>query len=223
MADFRTHLSAAVGGGVLLAVAGWRGDLWTPGEALSVAMLTAFGGILPDIDSDHSHAVRLIFNTLAMLAVVAGALLLHARLEPGALLMACGGLYIGVRYVLSPIFKRFSVHRGIWHSLLAAVLCGLITSAAGYRFLALEPGLAWAQGVAVLVGFLIHLLLDELYSVDLTGARLKRSFGTALKPFDYREPVNSLLMLLLAAGLLPWLPTWSALDELVAQGSAFWR
>ena len=35
MADFRTHLSAAVGGGVLLAVAGWQGGLWTPGEALA--------------------------------------------------------------------------------------------------------------------------------------------------------------------------------------------
>ncbi len=223
MADFRTHLSAAMGGGTLLAVAGWQGALWTPGEALTVAGLTSFGGILPDIDADQSHAVRLIFNTLALLAVVTGGLLMHARLEPGMLLVACGGLYIGVRYVLSPIFKRFSVHRGIWHSLLAGVLCALVTSAIGYRFLALEPRLAWSQGVAVLVGFCIHLLLDELFSVDLNGARLKRSFGTAFKLFDYREPFNALLMLLLAAGLMPWLPAWSQLGELAAQGAALWR
>lgn len=223
MADFRTHLSAAVGGGVLLAVVGWQGALWTPGEALTVAGLTTFGGILPDIDADQSHAVRLIFNTLALLAVVTGALLMDARLEPGMLLMACGGLYIGVRFVLSPIFKRFSVHRGIWHSLLAGVLCALATSAVSYRFLALEPRLAWSQGVAVMVGFCIHLLLDELFSVDLTGARLKRSFGTAFKLFDYRKPLNSLLMLLLAAGLMPWLPAWRQLSELAAQGMALWR
>jgi hypothetical protein len=223
MADFRTHLSAAVCGGTLLAVAGWQGALWTPGEALTVAGLTTFGGILPDIDADQSHAVRLIFNTLALLAVVTGALLMHARLEPGMLLMASGGLYIGVRYVLSPIFKRFSVHRGIWHSLLAGVLCALATSAVSYRFLALEPRLAWSQGVAVMVGFCIHLLLDELFSVDLNGARLKRSFGTAFKLFDYRKPLNSLLMLLLAAGLVPWLPAWSQLGELAVQGLALWR
>lgn len=223
MADFRTHLSAAVGGGVLLAVTGWQGGLWTPAEALPLAVLTAFGGILPDIDADHSHAVRLIFNTMAVLAVMVGVLLLHARLEPGALLMVCGGLYIGVRHVLSPIFKRFSVHRGIWHSLLAAVLCGLATSVASYHFLAQEGRLAWAQGLALVLGYLIHLALDELYSVDLTGARLKRSFGTALKPFDYRAPRNSLLMLLLVAGLVPWLPSWSVLGELVAQGLTFWR
>ncbi|MFG6179457.1 metal-dependent hydrolase [Halomonas sp. THAF12] len=223
MADFRTHLSVAAGGGTLLALVGWQADLWTPGEALSVVGLTALGGILPDIDADNSHAVSLIFTLLAVLAVVAGALLLSPWLSLGALLATCGGLYIGVRYGLSPIFKHFSVHRGIWHSLLAALLCGLAISAGGYRFLALQPGFAWAQGLAVMLGFLIHLLLDELYSVDLTGARLKRSFGTALKPFDYREPLNSALMLLMVAGLVPWQPSWSALGELLAQGSAFWR
>lgn len=223
MADFRTHLTAAVGGGALLAMAGWQGALWTSGEALTVAGLTTFGGVLPDIDADQSHAVRLIFNTLALLAVVTGALLMHARLEPGMLLMACGGLYAGVRFVLSPLFKRFSVHRGIWHSLLAGMLCALATSAVSYRFLALEPRLAWSQGVAVMVGFCIHLLLDELFSVDLTGVRLKRSFGTAFKLFDYRKPFNSLLMLLLAAGLIPWLPAWRQLGELAAQGVALWR
>lgn len=223
MADFRTHLSAAVGGGALLAFAGWQGGVWTPSEALPLGALTAFGGILPDIDADHSHAVRLIFNTMAVLAVMVGVLLLHAQLEPGALLMVCGGLYVGVRLVLSPIFKRFSVHRGIWHSLLAAVLCGLATSVAGYQWLGQPAWLAWAQGLALLLGYCIHLLLDELYSVDLTGARLKRSFGTAIKPFDYNAPGNSLFMLLVAASLLPWLPPFATLQELVLQGSTFWR
>lgn len=223
MADFRTHLTAAMGGGALLAMAGWQGALWTPGEALTVAGLTTFGGVLPDIDADQSHAVRLVFNTLALLVGVTGGLLMHDRLEPGKLLMVCGGLYTGVRYGLSSIFKRLTVHRGIWHSLLAGGLCALATSAVSYRFLALEPRLAWSQGVAVMVGFCIHLLLDELFSVDLTGARLKRSFGSAFKLFDYRKPLNSVLMLLLAAGLMPWLPAWHQLGELAAQGAALWR
>ncbi|MBB3230862.1 metal-dependent hydrolase [Halomonas stenophila] len=223
MADFRTHISAAAGGGVLLALAGWRAELWTPDQALPLAVLVAFGGVLPDIDSDHSHAVRLIFSVMAVLVVVAGALLLSPWLNLGALLVACGGLYIGVRYVLSPVFKHFSVHRGIWHSLLAAGLCGLATSAGSYRLLELEAGLAWAQGLALVLGCCIHLLLDELYSVDLTGARIKRSFGSAFKLFAYREPLNSGIMLLLAVGLTPWLPPWGSLGELLSQGSAIWR
>ena len=34
-------------------------------------------------------------------------------------------------------------------------------------------------------GYTLHLLLDELFSVDFMSTRLKRSFGTALKVIDY--------------------------------------
>lgn len=223
MADFRTHLGVAVAGGALLGVSGWQATPISASDAASLAVLTAFGGILPDIDADNSHAIRLIFTLLAVLSVVVGALQLQGWLSPGALIVACGGLYIGVRYVLSAVFKHFSVHRGIWHSLLAALLCGLATTVASYQWLSQGAWMAWAQGLALVLGALIHLLLDELYSVDLTGARLKRSFGTALKPFDYREPGNSLLMLLIATSLLPWLPPFASLQELLLQGSTFWR
>lgn len=223
MANFRTHLSVAVAGGALLAASGWHAALWTVTDAVPLAVLTAFGGILPDIDSDHSKSIRLIFTLFAVLAVVAGALLLESRLSPGALLVACGGLYVGVRYASSAVFKRFTVHRGIWHSLLAAVLCGLATTALSYQLLSQSAWMAWAQGLALVVGALIHLLLDEMYSVDLVGSRLKRSFGTAFKLFDYREPGNSAVMVMLAFGLSPWLPPWPTLAELLAQGARLWR
>ncbi|HET8791747.1 MAG TPA: metal-dependent hydrolase [Modicisalibacter sp.] len=223
MADFRTHLSVAAGGGALLAFGGWQAAIWSPSEALSMAVLTAFGGILPDIDSDNSHSIRLIFTLAAMLAVVAGVLSLQGQVTLGLLLLACGGLYVGVRYALGELFKRFTVHRGIWHSLLAVAFCGLGISAISFQLLAQSAWIAWAQGLALVFGSLIHLLLDEIYSVDLVGARIKRSFGTALKLFAYREPVNSLLLLVLAAGLTPWLPPWSALVELLTQGTRLWR
>ena len=37
------------------------------------------------------------------------------------------------------------------------------------------------MATAVILGFLSHLLLDEMFSVDLRGTRIKRSFGTAMK------------------------------------------
>lgn len=223
MADFRTHLGVAVAGGALLGVSGWQATPISASDAASLAVLTAFGGILPDIDADNSHAIRLIFTLLAVLSVVVGALQLQGWLSPGALIVACGGLYIGVRYVLSAVFKHFSVHRGIWHSLLAALLCGLATTVASYQWLSQGAWMAWAQGLALVLGALIHLLLDELYSVDLVGTRIKRSFGTALKLFDYRQPGKSVLMLLLAAALVPWLPPWPPLRELLHQGASLWR
>jgi hypothetical protein len=50
-----------------------------------------------------------------------------------------------------------------------------------YHVFRLSPLVAWMNGLFVSAGYMVHLVLDELYSVDLTGARVKRSFGTALK------------------------------------------
>ncbi|SHF68945.1 LexA-binding, inner membrane-associated putative hydrolase [Modicisalibacter ilicicola DSM 19980] len=222
MADFRTHLGVAAGAGILLALGGWQGSLWSSGAVAPVAVLVAFGGILPDIDSDNSHAIRLIFTLFAILAVAGGALLFQAWLRPGPLLVACGALFLAVRYVLSGVFKRFSVHRGIWHSLLAALLGGMLVTTASYQFFSQAAWLAWVHGLAVVSGATIHLLLDECYSVDLVGARIKRSFGTAFKLFDYRQPFNSLLMLLLTTALTPWLPPWSALAGVLSRGARWW-
>jgi membrane-bound metal-dependent hydrolase YbcI (DUF457 family) len=223
MADFRTHLAVATASGAVLAHGGWQAGLWGVWQGAALLVLVAFGGILPDIDADRSKAIRLVFNLLAVPAVVVGALLLESRLAPGALLLVCGGLYLAVRYLGGALFSRFTVHRGIWHSLLAAALCGLGVTVLSHWLFAQPDQLAWAHGLAVATGFVIHLLLDELYSVDLTGARIKRSFGTALKPLDWREPGNSLAMLLAAVALAPWLPSWAPLLELLAQGTALWR
>jgi hypothetical protein len=43
-------------------------------------------------------------------------------------------------------------------------------------------------------GYLTHLILDEIYSVDVMDTRVKASFGTALKLFDYRHLGHSAVM-----------------------------
>ena len=42
---------------------------------------------------------------------------------------------------------------------------------------------------------MIHLILDEMYSVDLIGTKIKKSFGTALKIISANMKVTSLLFL----------------------------
>lgn len=223
MANFRTHITVATAGGMLMAYAGWQAQWWPSSQAILIVALVAFGGILPDIDADRSRSIRLIFNLLSVPSLVLGVMLLESRLTPGMLLLACGGIYFSVRYLAGILFSKLTVHRGIWHSLLAAGLCSLLTAALSFHLLFQPPWLAWSHGAAVLLGFIIHLGLDEIYSVDLEGARLKRSFGTALKLGDSRRPMSNLLMLIATLTLLPWAPPWSVLVELMNQGSLLWR
>ncbi len=49
------------------------------------------------------------------------------------------------------------------------------------------------MGLAVIVGFFSHLLLDEICSVDLRGARVNKAFGTAIKLWA-PNPWTTLLM-----------------------------
>ncbi|ASK17820.1 metal-dependent hydrolase [Halomonas sp. N3-2A] len=223
MANFRTHITVAAAGGVLVACVGWQAEWWPATQALLIIALVAFGGILPDIDADRSRSIRLIFNLLSVPSLVLGVLLLQPWLTPGLLLVACGGIYVSVRYFAAVVFSRLTVHRGIWHSLMAAVLCALVTAAFSFHLLAQPAWLAWCHSAAVLLGFIIHLSLDELFSVDLEGARLKRSFGTALKLGDGRRPLSNVFMLIALFTLVPWVPPWDVLIELFHQGSLLWR
>ena len=65
---------------------------------------------------------------------------------------------------------------------------------------------------------MIHLLLDEIYSVDITGARIKKSFGTALK-FASIEELKTSLALGIATVALFFLATPAVSDFAHALGS----
>jgi hypothetical protein len=81
---------------------------------------------------------------------------------------------------------------------LLALLAGLALAPganAAHHGLGMSAGESWAAGGFVALGYLTHLCLDELASVDLLNHRVRRSFGTALKPFSLAAPRASLAML----------------------------
>jgi hypothetical protein len=86
-----------------------------------------------------------------------------------------------IRFGLAELLNRYTVHRGMFHSLPAAAVFGelafLLASGDDVR-------LRIYKGAAVSIGYMSHLLLDEIYSVEWShGLRLKSSFGTAVKLF----------------------------------------
>ena len=79
------------------------------------------------------------------------------------------------------------MHRGIWHSILAGLFSAAATAIVFYYPLVKPAGVAWLAAGFLFIGYLVHLTLDEMYSVDVMDTRIKSSFGTALKLFDRRH------------------------------------
>src|SRR5439155_20834267 len=78
------------------------------------------------------------------------------------------------------IFKHLTVHRGMFHSVPAMLIAGLLVYL-GYQHP--NPGIRGYLAFGMMLGFLSHLVLDELCSVDFRGVvpKLNQFAGTALK------------------------------------------
>jgi hypothetical protein len=63
-----------------------------------------------------------------------------------------------------------------------------------HHLLGKPDGVSWLAAVFMFVGYITHLTLDEIYSVDVMDTRIKSSFGTALKLFDRRHVYASAAM-----------------------------
>jgi hypothetical protein len=194
MANFKTHLSVASTCSSILAIGCLEAGLATPREVLAYFVAGTMGGILPDIDSDHSTPIQLIFSAFAVILAFLTVFSKAGTYSIVELALLWLFVYVGIRYVASKIFVKFTVHRGIFHSLLAALFFWFLTTAVTYHVFALSPVSAWLTGCFVGLGYVMHLLLDELYSVDLMGASVKRSFGTALKVMSFTHMKATLFL-----------------------------
>lgn len=201
MANFKTHLSVAAAVGVGAAVVAVNAQLMTNTDIPWFVFLSILGGLLPDIDASNSRPVKLLFNLLAFTILFVVLSVFKNRYEPYLLLMMAAGTYLLVRYALFGLFNRFTVHRGVFHSLLATLFFALFMTSISYHFLHWKAVNAWLNGIFIALGFIAHLLLDELYSVDLSNSRMKKSFGTALKLWAYNGLTASLLMALCTVAL----------------------
>lgn len=206
MASYRGHLTfSTVLGAAYGSVGASAFDLdWGP--VFLGAGLTALGGLLPDLDSDSGVPVRELFS---LAAVVVPLMLLrrflHHGYTPEQALALMAGLYVLIRFGLSRVFRRMTVHRGMFHSVPAMLIAGLAVFL-GYHSPDLKVRLFLAGGTAL--GFLSHLVLDEVYSVDFLGRRFhgNKYAGTALKFFSPSWSATLIAYALLAGlGYLAWL------------------
>ncbi len=187
MANFTTHIAIGTVVSGALATLTLAADVVAPENLVAVTLAGVLGSVLPDIDLKDSRPSRAMFAGLAIFFSFAVLFNAATKLSIAELWLLWLGTLLLVRYGLHMVFHRLSVHRGIWHSLLAAVFCSVATAIVFRHLLGKPDGVSWLAAAFMFVGYITHLTLDEIYSVDVMDTRIKSSFGTALKLFDRRH------------------------------------
>lgn len=206
MADFKTHLTVACAASGLAAASLLAADLAGHEEVLLYFTLGSAGGALPDIDSDTSKPLRIAFDLMALVFAFLAAFSQRGGESVVELLIVWGLVYVLVRYVVFLLFTRLTVHRGIFHSIPAGVFFWFITSIFLDRFAGLSALVSWTGGFFVFFGYLVHLTLDEIYSVDLFKMDLKASFGSALNLGSLKYFTTTVLVYAATIGLFFLMP-----------------
>ena len=114
------------------------------------------------------------------------------------------GSFLAVRYLVFQLFTTLTTHRGLIHAIPAGLCFGLLTVVAAHWFFGASALHAWLCSGFVMLGFLVHRLLDEIYSANLMGMAMKSSFGSAFSLGSLENPAGTLALYLLLAGLY-WL------------------
>lgn len=207
MANFTTHIAVGtmVSGG--LATLTLAADVIAPENLIAVTLAGVLGSVLPDIDLKDSRPSRALFSGLAIFLSFCVLFAFAFKYSIAEAWILWLGSFVFFRYGAEAVFHRFSYHRGIWHSILAGLLFWFLTAIVFKEVLDRHEGVAWLAGGFLFVGYITHLLLDEIYSVDVLDTRFKASFGSALKLYDGRSPGDSVIVAILAAALFTFTPS----------------
>ena len=194
MANFRTHIAVGVVASGMASTLTMAASVVPPSQVVTLALCGALGSILPDIDLQNSRASQAMFNGLGLFIAFAMLFKFSWKYSIAEMWIIWVGTFLVVRFFGHRVFHKFAVHRGIFHSVIAGLFFAFLTAAIFSHLFKADATLAWLAGTFMLLGYLVHLALDEIYSVDFHDNRIKRSFGTALKLIDFKNNGASLAM-----------------------------
>lgn len=207
MANFTTHIAVGTLVAGALATMTTAADVLAPDNVVAVTLAGVVGSVLPDIDLKDSRPARALFAGLGIFFSFCVLFSIASKYSIAEMWLLWLGTLVGVRYGGEWLLHRFSYHRGIFHSILAGVMFWFMTAVIFGHLMGLHPGVGWLAGGFLFIGYMTHLLLDEIYSVDVMDRRLKMSFGSALKLVDAKHPGQTGLVAAVTVLLLMVSPT----------------
>lgn len=194
MANFRTHLTVATTASIALAASGFYVHFFGLTTAVVCAIIGTIGGLLPDIDLDHSTPTKLGFLCASLIIATLIVIFYANAYDDSNLildaLVVWAVSFLIIRFGVLELFSRLTVHRGMVHSVPYMAMFGLLVVHGAFYGLQMTAFTSWVLGLFLFLGSLVHLTLDEIYSVNILGLKVKKSFGTALKLFELDKPLQ---------------------------------
>lgn len=221
VADFRTHLTVTSICSSITATTMLASAMATPQEVLLYFILGVVGGLLPDIDSDSSLPVRLLFTFIA--TVISFLVMFKQRGDSTLveLFLVWAGSFVFIKFFLFSLFTKVTVHRGIIHSIPAAVAFGFIAAIIMNRVFHFNDFVSWMSGMFVFGGAILHLLLDELCSLNIMTGKIKKSSGTAFKFGSVGDFKSTAFIYMLIAVLFVAMPNYSHFFSVVLEPETY--
>ena len=185
MANFTTHIAVGTVVSGAAATLTLAADVIAPESLVAVTLAGVVGSVLPDIDLKEftagPGAVRGARGVPVVLRAVRGGAEILDRGDVDRLARDAGRGALRAALAVSP---RSPTTGGSGIRSWPALFFWFLTAVIFHQMLGFHEGVAWLAGGFVFVGYMTHLILDEIYSVDVYETRIKASFGTALKLYD---------------------------------------
>ncbi|MBP9837593.1 MAG: metal-dependent hydrolase [Proteobacteria bacterium] len=168
MAKVENHFSISVAIALLYAAFGVVILELKPESIFLASVILVIAGILPNIDEGKGLPAKEFNGFIAAISPLV-LLQLYPKLQSAgmsrlAIVVICS--YIAARYLMDKIFTSFISHRGMMHSIPAAIITFEIIFLI-FRDTPMESRLYIS--VAALIGFLSHLVIDGYTNLDLVN------------------------------------------------------
>lgn len=198
MAGFKTHITTSTVLGIGGGAAAYGFYHMPASTCILAAGLCGVSGMLPDLDSGPGRPLR---ESMAFAAAVVPMAMVDRFKALGMnleeIILIGGAMYLLIRFGLAALLRHFTVHRGMFHSFPA---CAIAAETVFLVFGCERTELRYFVAGAVVLGFMSHLILDEIWSIEFKHGlpHLKSSFGTAMKLWGPAMGPNILTYLILA-------------------------
>lgn len=199
MANFKTHRNVGIIGstaatfGIISLI---QNTNLIQSEPISISLIISMiiigtiGSFAPDIDLDHSKPSKILSSFFFLIFIGINSLwvtqlipfldfdIVQENVDLSIFIISFLFAPIFAGLLLSYLHSKMD-HRGLVHS----IPFGLVLSIGVFLMSENSFGTFNSYMISIMffIGFIIHLVLDEIYSIDFSNRRIKKSFGTALK------------------------------------------